>query len=330
MRFAYPAAFWLLLLIPGLFGILWRGQRRRNDFLRSFGDLKLLKQSASRFPQLQKPWIHPLLLLLSCLSVIVALADPRLSIGTPRLRAGVLDVVFLIDVSKSMAPEDYGTLSRLEKAREIAQTLLEDLQGNRVGIVIFAGISFRQAELTEDLQALAFILKHWVQVEAVQVGGSNIVQAIDTAMMLFSPGDPTREKLLLFFSDGGEPEDQENLEPTLTKAVQWGVRIITFGLGSVQPSKIPVYNPQKQFTGYLRVNEQIVTTRLNEETLRRIALATEGTYYRVEEGIRWSHVLIQSGVIEKHLWTQEEQPLFQVFLLLSLLAFGIQVLLIRL
>lgn len=143
MRFAYPAAFWLLLLIPGLFGILWRGQRRRNDFLRSFGDLKLLKQSASRFPQLQKPWIHPLLLLLSCLSVIVALADPRLSIGTPRLRAGVLDVVFLIDVSKSMAAEDYGTLSRLEKAREIAQTLLEDLQGNRVGIVTFAGISFR-------------------------------------------------------------------------------------------------------------------------------------------------------------------------------------------
>lgn len=330
MRFAYPAAFWLLLLIPGLFRILWRGQRRRNDFLRSFGDVDLLKQSASRFPQLQKPWVHSLLLLLSCLSVIVALADPRLSIGTPRLRAGVLNVVFLIDVSKSMAAEDYGILSRLEKAREIAQTLLEDLQGNRVGIVTFAGISFRQAELTEDLQALNFILKHWVQVEAVQAGGSNIAQAIDTGIALFSTRDLTREKLLLLFSDGGEPEEQTNLEPILAKAVQWGVRIITFGLGSVQPSKIPVYNPQNKFTGYLRVNEQIVTTRLNEEILHRIAMATGGTYHRIEDRTQWNHVLIQPGVVEKHLLTQEEQLLFPGFLLLSLLTFGTQILLTRL
>lgn len=164
----------------------------------------------------------------------------------------------------------------------------------------------------------------------MQAGGSNIVQAIDTAMTLFSTRDPTREKFLLLFSDGGEPEEQANLESILAKAVQRGVRIITFGLGSVQPSKIPVYNPQKKFTGYLRVNEQIVTTRLNEETLHRIAMATGGTYHRIEDGTQWGHVLIQPGVVEKHLLTQEEQLLFPGFLLLSLLTFGTQILLTRL
>jgi Ca-activated chloride channel family protein len=325
MRFAHPEAFWLLGLLPILVVLFWIGKRRKETFLWELGDLVPQSQTASRFPRLHKPWVQALFLLCAFLNIILALADPRFPYGTPRLRAGVLDVVFVIDVSKSMAAEDYGSLSRLEKAGEVARELLTALQGNRVGIVTFAGTSFRQAELTEDLQALDFILKHWLQIDAVGVGGSNIGRAIETGIALF-PEDPSRGKLLFLFSDGGE---QENLEEVLTKATHRGIRIVTLGLGSLQPSKIPLYNAQKKFTGYLKVNEQVVTTRLNEENLQQIATATQGMYQRIVSGAQWHHLLTQPAVVGNTL-TQEEQKLFQIFLLFGLLALCAQVLIARL
>jgi Ca-activated chloride channel family protein len=208
MRFAHLEAFWLLVLIPFLFLLFWKGRRRKEAFLQNLSDSSLLQQISARFPALQKEWVRLTLLLLPVLSTIVALADPRLPSSAPHLCTGTLDVVMLLDVSKSMAAEDYGTLSRLEKAVEIARGLLRDLHGNRVGMVTFAGTSFRQAELTEDLRALDFILKHWVKVDAIGVGGSNITRGIETSIDLFPKDDLRREKLILLFSDGGEGEEE--------------------------------------------------------------------------------------------------------------------------
>lgn len=327
MRFAQPTALWLLLLLPGIVILLHHGVKRRGAFLRRFADPALLRQIPSRFPRLQNAWLLTLLAVLPFVCTALALGDPRHLLSASRLQAETLDVVMLLDVSKSMAAEDYGANSRLDQARQMAQQLLSQLRGNRVGLVTYAGMSFRQAELTEDLVALDFILKHWLNVNAVGVGGSDLVQALDTGLALFQEDDIGRDKLLLLFSDGGSQDDA--MRAVLTKATQAGVRVVTLGLGSLQPSRIPQYNAEREFVDYLQVDGQVVTTRLNEDVLRHIADATHGTYVHITRGNEWHDLLSRPAVVGNAL-AHDERKLFQPFLLFGLLAFGAHALITRL
>jgi Ca-activated chloride channel family protein len=326
MRFAHPEVFWLLLLVPFLLLLIRLRVRRTARFVRRLGDPTLLRQTPSRFPVICQEWVRGVLVMMPVLCTILALADPRVPHGEFHLRAGTLDVVMVIDVSKSMAAEDESTQSRLAKAREIVRTLLPALRGNRVGLVTFAGSSFRQAELTEDVAALEFILTHWVTIGSAGVGGSNLARALETGLAMF-PEDPNREELLLLFSDGGE--HTAHLQTVLTNAAHRGVRIVTLGLGNVQPSPIPVYDDGHRFSGFVQVEGQVVTTQLNEAPLQQIAMATKGTYQRVAHRASWRHLLTQHAVVGDTL-TRDERKMFQAFLLTGLLGFGTQALLARL
>jgi Ca-activated chloride channel family protein len=326
MRIVYPAALWLLVLLPGLILLYHLGQRRRASFLRHFGDPALLYQTPARFPALHQKWVVIPLLLLPFLSLSLALTDPRLRTGPLQLRAGALDVVMVLDISKSMAAEDYSTGSRLAQAREMARGLLQQLQGNRVGLVTFAGTSFRQADLTGDLTALDFILTNWVEVDTISVGGSDIAAALEMGLTLF-PEQPDREQIMLLFSDGGD--NDSSLHTVLNRAVQRGIRIVTLGLGHLEPSRIPLYDPQQKFLGYMHVSHRIVTTQLTEAPLQQIANTTGGTYQRITHGDEWRDLLTQKTVAGKVLERQEVR-LFQPLLGLGLLAFGLEVLRARL
>jgi Ca-activated chloride channel family protein len=327
MRFAQPLAFWLLLTLPVL-GLLWQsGHKRRAGFLQQFGDRHLLQQSPPRLPWLHKKWLYLTFLCLPFLCVIFALSDPRSLFGPLRLRHNALDVVLLIDVSTSMAAEDYGSRSRLTQARQIVQRLLPSLRGNRIGLVTYAGASFRQAELTDDLETLAFILKHWVVIDAVGVGGSHLVQALETGLDLFTYHDD-RTKIMLLLSDGGSTA--HDVQGVLTKARDRDVKIVALGLGSLQPSRIPRYNAQKQFVGYVEVDGRAITSRLNEPLLQRLADATHGTYVRIVHGNEGLELFRHPTIMPSSLWQQAERRLFQPVLLLGLIAFGVHTLLQRL
>lgn len=327
MRFAQPVVLWLLVLLPGI-ALLWQyGYKRRMAFLQALGDLDLLRQMPSRFPRLQQRWVIIPLVLLPFLCIILALGDPRLPHGEVRLRQGTLDVVVLLDVSKSMAAEDYGKHSRLAKALEFVKQLLPQLEGNQVGLVTYAGASFRQADLTDDFDALKFILDHWITVEAVAVGGSNLAQAIETGLEIF-PTESTREKLMLVLSDGGNTSD--SLQAAMTKAGQLGVRMVTLGVGHERPSRIPLYDPERRFKGYLEHDGQVVMTKLNAEVLKQIADGTDGSYIPIARSAVLPNIITQSGVVHAGLLHQNELKLYQAFLLAGLLAFGTQVLLKRL
>jgi Mg-chelatase subunit ChlD len=166
----------------------------------------------------------------------------------------------VIDVSKSMAAEDYGALSRLDKSKEALMRLLHHLPSEtRVGLVTLAGASFHQADLTEDVVALRFILEHWVKVESVPVGGSVLSHALESALDVFEGNE--RRKLLLFLSDGGDWED--GLVAAAHKAQQQGVTIISVGLGGMLPTCIPRYDRDGVFEGYERQEDETLTTALN-------------------------------------------------------------------
>jgi Ca-activated chloride channel family protein len=326
MRFAHQHALWLLLIMPLLPGLCRLQACRRVRFLRQLGDLTLLRQTPARCPALARPCIRLMLLLLLFLGTIVALADPRLPYGAPHLCAGALDIVMIIDVSKSMAAEDYHPLSRLDKTRQIILQMLPQLRGNRVGLVTFAGSSFRQAELTEDFTALEFILKHWVRIDSAGIGGSNLVRALETGLALL-PEASNRQPLLLFFSDGGD--GVENLEPVLTKVVQRRARIVAFGVGGLQPARIPRYDTARKFLGFVHVNGQPATTRLNDAPLQQMARVTEGLYRRLEHAESWQGVWRDPTLVGGAL-ARDERRVFQPFLVLSLLAFGMQMVIARL
>jgi Ca-activated chloride channel family protein len=326
MHFAQPMALWWLLLLPGVVLLLYYGSRCRTAFLRHFGDRHLLRQTPSRLPRLHREWVIAVLLLFAFTCTVLALSDPRYPIGPSHLRAGTLDVVMVMDVSKSMAAEDYGSHSRLDQARQMARHMLTRLRGNRVGLVTYAGISFRQADLTDDLDALDFILEHWVSIDSVSVGGSNLPAALETGVALFET-DVEREKLLLLFSDGGT--EPEAFSDTLAEVSQRGIRVVVLGLGNTQPSRIPQYDKHKQFVSYLKADGKVVTTRLDEGVLQRVAEGANGTYLRIQHGQEWRGILSRPKVIGA-LFEQEEQKLFQPFLLAGLLAFAAQTLVIRL
>jgi Ca-activated chloride channel family protein len=237
----------------------------------------------------------------------------------------MLDTVIILDVSKSMAAEDYHQQSRLAKARSLVRGLFPALPGNRVGMVTFAGNSFRQAELTADLSALDYILQHWIDINTAGLGGSNLVQALETGLALF-PDAPQRQQVIFLFSDGGE--GNEEFHTVLDKAVQRGIRINTVGLGGLQPARIPQYDAQHRFQGFLRIDGQVVTTSLLEAPLQHIASAAHGTYQRIAPGTSESHILTQAAGVANTM-AREEYRLFQPFLLAGLLACGLQGLLAR-
>jgi Ca-activated chloride channel family protein len=217
-----------------------------------------------------------------------------------------------------MAVEDYGARSRLAQALDLARHMLTQLQGNRVGLITFAGASFRQADLTDDIDALDFILQRWITIESVSVAGSNLPQAIETGLSLFEP-DSKRQKLMLVLSDGGD--EAAALPTVLAKAAPQGVRVVALGLGQAKPSRIPVYNAQNQFTGYLKVDGQVVTSGLNEAHLRRAAKATGGVYVHIQRGQAWRH-LIKRPDIAGTMFVHEERKIFQPFLFAGLLVFA--------
>jgi Ca-activated chloride channel family protein len=225
-----------------------------------------------------------------------------------------------------MAAEDYHPESRLHKARGIILEMLPQLRGNRVGIVTFAGNSFRQAELSEDFTALEFILKHWVDIDSAGVGGSDLGRALETGLAVLSE-ETDRERLILLFSDGGD--DAQHFDEVLAKIAQQRVRVIAFGLGGLEQSRIPRYDAAQKFLGYIETKGQTVTTRLNEASLQHIARATQGIYRRVAHPASWQNVWQNKTVVGQALM-QDERRAFQPFLMVSLLAFGMQAVIARL
>jgi Ca-activated chloride channel family protein len=195
-----------------------------------------------------------------------------------------------------------------------------------VSIVTFAGNSFRQAELSEDFTALEFILKHWVDIDSAGVGGSDLVRALETGLAVLSE-ETDRERLILLFSDGGD--DTQNFDEVLTKIAQRRVRVIAFGLGGLEQSRIPRYDAAHKFLGYIEAKGQTVTTRLNEASLQHIARVTQGIYRRVEHSASWQNVWRNKTIVGQALM-RDERRVFQPFLIVSLLAFGMQAVIARL
>jgi len=279
LRFENPDALHLLWLAGASWLLMVWGARGRARALAQFGSGTLVAQlAASVSPRRRRA--KAAMLLAAIVLLVVALARPQLGTRVDVLKRRGVDIVVAVDCSLSMAAEDV-TPSRLDTARREIRGLLSRLQGDRIGIVAFAGTAFIQCPLTLDYLAVEVLLDG-LGTDVIPAPGTAIGPAIEKAIEAFE-GKPGKHKAIVLITDGeGHGTDAV---AAAEKAAEAGVVIHTIGVGGAAGEPIPMYNESGGRTGYKKdKGGKVVLSALNDRQLKRIASATGGRYYRARSG----------------------------------------------
>lgn len=287
MTFARPE--WLYALgglIPALIILYWISERKAGQRLRRFAASKLiadLTRSYSRKGRITKMAFSVLAAALLCL----ALARPQYGFVLEETEARGIDVMIALDTSRSMLAEDVKP-SRLERSKLAILDLVQQLQGDRVGLIAFAGDAFLQCPLTLDYDAFRQTLES-IDTETIPFGGTDIAVAIEEALEDF--GHEANFKLLVLITDG-EDLGEEGVKMAETASAD-GMRIFTVGVGGSQGELIPITN-ERGVREYVRDGSgNLVRSSLDESTLRAIAAATNGAYLPLGAGGAGLHQIYQ-------------------------------------
>ncbi|MBN1585850.1 MAG: VWA domain-containing protein [Candidatus Omnitrophica bacterium] len=277
MHWNNPEILNLLWLIP-LWIILQRfWESRRKRALEYFAEARLLDSLAANL-SLQRRKIRRVLEVAVLLLLILSLARPQIGAKQVQLTQKGIDILVALDVSSSMSAQDVAP-SRLDLAKTLVQDFVSKLQGDRVGLILFAGKSYLQCPLTVDYSAFDLLLRV-ADPGMVPYPGTDVEAAISTAVEAF-PNRPDSQKILLVLTDGeshhGDPV------PAAEEASKKGVRIYTIGIGGGMPEgePIPLRDENGNVTGHKRdANGKIIFSKLDEKTLTSIADVTGGSYFR--------------------------------------------------
>ena len=280
MRFVEPQLLWLLWTIPLLVVVAWLAHARRRRMLARFaGGPEHVARFSGEVGRHRRA-AKLLLLVLALAASIVALARPQWGARMEPIQRSGIDVVVLLDTSLSMATEDVAP-SRLDQARLGIGSLLERLAGDRIGLLTFAGQATLVSPLTVDHAAVRLFLDAF-DVETVPVPGTSLASALRLAMQAFGdrPGqEQARSRVIVLFSDG---EDHGGgVEELLGELERRGIAVYAVGCGTARGGPIPLRDESGALRGYKKDREErVVTSRLDETVLRRLALETGGRYYR--------------------------------------------------
>src|SRR5437763_1682425 len=289
MSFGAPNWFWALAVLPLLIGLYIRAERRSAMRLREIGSPRLRPQLAGNVDRARRALSFGFVLLSLALG-ITALAKPRLGYIYEDVKRRGLDLLFAVDTSRSMLSNDVAP-NRLERVKLAAQDLITELQGDRVGLIAFAGRAFLQAPLTIDYDAAVESIND-LDTKTIPEGGTNISEAIALATQTFGKS-AMGNRALIIFTDGEELSG--DAVSGAKKAADAGVRIFTVGVGTAQGSLIPVEGQGE--AGFVKdAKGQVVKSKLDENRLREIAQATGGIYLHLESGPQTMRQLYADGL----------------------------------
>ncbi|WP_052420483.1 VWA domain-containing protein [Hyalangium minutum] len=226
-----------------------------------------------------------------------ALAQPQCGSKSELMKRKGIDVVVVLDASKSMLARDVQP-SRLERAKLELSTLLDELKGDRVGLIVFAGDAFIQSPLTSDYSAVKLFLRA-VDPEQMPQGGSNIGAALKLSKQVLDNADRgAKERVIVLLSDG------EDLFGEVNEAVDalkdGNVQVLAIGVGSEGGEPIPIFNRRGEFVDYKKdTNGETVITRLDRAGLTAIAEATGGTFFYQPRGVAMGQVVERIDQMQK-------------------------------
>ena len=273
-RFANPEYLNFLYLLPVLVALFWYLGRNRKKLLQNFADREMHNTLFPTDSNLKR-WSKFIVILLALACLVFAAANPQVGTKMQEVKQTGIDVFILLDVSNSMMAEDIKP-NRLEKAKFQISSLINKLRGDRIGLIIFAGQAYVQIPLTTDYSAANLFLSA-VDVNSVPSQGTAIAAAINLATASFDT--LSTQKVIIAITDG---EDHEgDVDKAVENAVSRDIKIYTIGLGSENGVPIPVYNNRNQLVGFKKDNAgNSVLTKLDEETLKKIAIDGDGKYFR--------------------------------------------------
>ncbi len=276
-RFERPDYLWLLALPPLL--IVWRIlvrrmlKRRLRSFVESISS-HVVGESNGKF------WLSVVLTFLAACLVVVGLANPQAGARLQEVKHVGADVVFCLDISNSMNAEDLQP-SRLERAKQLVLRTIDKLQGDRIGLVVFAGEAYVQLPMTTDYSAARLFLQS-VNTDFAASQGTSISTALELAEEVFPKRDEQATnapgRAIIVITDG-EDHEADAVAAAETLAGK-GIVVHAIGMGSVDGAPIPVYRGSRRVGFRKNSANEVVVTKLNESILRGIAAAGNGVFVR--------------------------------------------------
>ena len=264
--------FYILLIIPiMIIGFLFLKTWKKNIQKKYISEnlLQFLSPNISNF----KPRIKLLFLILFILFSTIALVNPKIGTELKTVKREGVDIVFALDVSKSMLAEDIAP-NRLEKAKRIVSEIINTLNNDRVGVIAYAATALPILPITDDYSTAKTFLQS-LNTDMLSSQGTAIIQSINLAQKFYDDEDQTN-RVLCILSDGEDHEfERQNL---LELAERSGITIITIGLGSVKGAPIPIKENNIVKSYKKDENGDVVVTKLNTQLLNTIATSSSGIY----------------------------------------------------
>jgi len=274
LRFAHPEYLYLLAVLPViLLAFIFMLMQKKKAFLR-LGDTELLKQLSADSSAV-KPWFKGALVSCGLALLITGLANPQIGTKLEEVKREGVDIIIALDISNSMKAEDIRP-SRLERAKQAISRLIDQLENDRIGIIVFAGQAYVQLPITTDFGAAKLFLST-IDTDIIPTQGTDIGAAIDLSLKSFV-GNDNKHKALVIITDG-EDNEGNGLEAAKT-AREDGVVIHTIGMGTENGAPIPVYKNGTQIDFVKDRNGSIVLSRLDQPTLEKISAEGKGIFVR--------------------------------------------------
>jgi len=316
-RFGNPEYLYLLILIPILMLIFGLGQYYKKLALRKFGEMSVIEQLMPYISK-SRPLIKFIFLTVAITAIIFALADPQFGSKLEKVKRKGAEIIIALDVSNSMLSEDIKP-NRLERAKQAISKLVDNMENDRIGLIVFAGDSYIQVPVTSDYSAAKMFLSS-INTNIVSKQGTAIGTAIDLGMNSFTP-ESEMERALIIITDGENHEDDAIKAAEL--ANEKGITVHTIGMGSPKGAPIPLNKGYGQ-TVFQKDNKgNTVVSKLDQNLLTQIASAGGGVFIRANNSQTGLRALfdeinkMEKKEVEERIYTEFEHR-FQYLLGIAL------------
>jgi Ca-activated chloride channel family protein len=327
-RFAHNYALYLLLLIPLLmfaFIILHRAAKKAFN---RFGDPNLLYSLIPEYSA-SRPVLKFILLSTALLFLVMGIAGPQFGSKLTEVKKKGIEVIIALDVSNSMLATDIQP-SRLERAKQSIAKLVDQMNNDKIGMVVFAGDAYTQLPITTDYVSAKVFLDA-IHTDMVPIQGTAIGKAIDLAANSFSPEEKSKKAIILI-TDGENFED--DAIKAATSASEKGVVLHAIGIGLPQGAPVPIPGNYGQQNFRKDKDGNIVISKLNESLLQQVAAAGGGIYVRANNtSIGLNTIMealdkLQKTEIESKIYSDYDDR-FQYFVAIALILFFLEVIILE-
>ncbi len=327
IQFEHKEFFWAYLLLLFFVLIYWLYKGWKNRAVKQFGEKALIERLVKHRSD-TRPALRFLLLLFALFFLITGIIDPKVGSKVETVKRKGIDLFIALDVSNSMLAEDIKP-DRLSRAKMAISNMIDKLDGDRIGLIVFAGRAYKLLPLTTDYSAAKLFLSS-VDTKIVPVQGTAIGSAINLAVSSF--GKDKHNKAIVVITDGGNHQGYP--VRAAKNAANEGIKVFTIGMGLPEGAPIPIYDAQGNRTFLKDRQGKVVITKLDEQMLQEIANAGNGSYARANNAsVGLSKILRNLNRIQKQELASKQfidyEHHFQLFLALAFFFLVLELLLVE-